>query len=173
VLILGSLPGQVSLRAGEYYAHPYNAFWRIMGSLFGAGREMPYILRLRRLNECGIALWDVCASAQRQGSLDSKLTKIVPSDFRTFFLNHSGINLICFNGSTSGHLYRRRVLPALPPRFAGIRREVLPSTSPAHAAMRWEQKLSRWREVLFSVLEAGPEESPECRAPHRNPEPQF
>jgi len=157
VLILGSLPGQVSLQRGEYYAHPLNAFWTIMAHLFGASRDLPYAVRLRRLNDCGIALWDVCASGHRPGSLDSNLSNIMVNDFGGFFLDHPAIKLICFNGSTAGQLYRRRVLPGLLPPYAETRREVLPSTSPAHAALSLEKKLNRWREVLYSTLpEANP-----------------
>ncbi len=152
VLILGSLPGQVSLQQGEYYANPLNAFWTIMGNICGASRDLPYPSRLRRFNACGIALWDVCASAQRPGSLDAKLSNIETNDFGSFLARHPGIGLICFNGSTASRLYFRRVLPGLLPPYAAIRREVLPSTSPAHAAMPFQQKLSRWREVLYPAL---------------------
>ncbi|OZA12577.1 MAG: DNA-deoxyinosine glycosylase, partial [Hydrogenophilales bacterium 17-62-8] len=71
ILILGSLPGQVSLQRQQYYAQPQNAFWKIMGRLFDAGPELAYAERTQRLVENGIALWDVCASAQRPGSLDA------------------------------------------------------------------------------------------------------
>src|ERR1017187_7782411 len=70
VLILGSLPGKVSLERGEYYAQPYNAFWRIMGELVGASRDLPYQNRLELLKQHHIALWDVCAAGFRAGSLD-------------------------------------------------------------------------------------------------------
>jgi hypoxanthine-DNA glycosylase len=156
VLVLGSLPGQISLQQGEYYANPHNAFWKIMEKLFGAPRDMPYAARLRRLNESGIALWDVCASGQRPGSLDSKLSNIVANDFGSFFSSHPSIGLVCFNGATAAKLYSRKVLPWLADRDAAIRREVLPSTSPAHAAMPLERKLSRWREVLLPALEPTP-----------------
>ena len=97
VLILGSLPGQASLAARQYYAQPRNAFWPIMGRLFGAGVEVPYEDRLRRLTESGVALWDVCA--QRVGSLDAKIDalSVVPNDFAGSFQAHRVIGLICFN----------------------------------------------------------------------------
>lgn len=154
VLILGSLPGKVSLERGEYYAHPRNAFWTIMGILFGAPRRMPYATRLQRLQERRIALWDVCASARRPGSLDSELSDELPNDFDAFLGQHEDIVLIGFNGAKAGRIFHRRVLPGLAPRFAGIRRVVLPSTSPAHAAMSLEEKVERWREALDSVIKA-------------------
>ena len=80
VLILGSMPGEASLAAGRYYAHPRNAFWPIMGALFGAGAELPYDQRLARLNAAGVALWDVIARCRRPGSLDSAIEDSVPND---------------------------------------------------------------------------------------------
>lgn len=90
VLILGTLPGRTSLARGEYYAQPRNAFWPIMGDLFGAGPDLPYAERTSRLIERRIAVWDVCASAKRAGSLDSKIAigSILPNDFNGFFASH-------------------------------------------------------------------------------------
>jgi hypoxanthine-DNA glycosylase len=150
VLILGSLPGQVSLRHQQYYAQPQNAFWKIMGRLFGAGPELSYEERAQRLIEQGIALWDVCAAAQRPGSLDAAIvhSSVVPNDLAAFIEAHPGVGLICFNGGKAADLYRRLVLPGLPARLRSIRTEALPSTSPAHAAMPFEEKLTRWAAVL-------------------------
>jgi TDG/mug DNA glycosylase family protein len=150
ILILGSLPGQVSLRQQQYYAQPQNAFWKIIGRLFDAGPELPYAERSRRLVRSGIALWDVCAAAQRPGSLDAAIVhaSVVPNDFAAFIASHPGVGLIVFNGGKAAELYRRRVLPGLPAACRAIRYETLPSTSPAHAAMPFEEKLSRWAAVL-------------------------
>ena len=150
VLILGSLPGQVSLQRQQYYALPQNAFWKIMGRLFGAGPELPYEKRAQRLVQNGIALWDVCAAAQRPGSLDASIVhaSVVPNDLTSFIESHPDIGLICFNGGKAAELYRRLVLPGLPATVAAIRTETLPSTSPAHAAMSFEEKLTRWAAVL-------------------------
>lgn len=155
VLILGSLPGAESLRRHEYYAHPRNAFWPIVGQLFGAAPDLSYQLRLRRLILNRIALWDVCASAERMGSSDSALALVAANDFGAFFAEHPGIQLICFNGSKAGELYRRRVLPYLPQRPARIPRVVLPSTSPARAAMTLEEKLKTWQKELANVAQPG------------------
>ena len=146
VLVLGSLPGQVSLRERQYYAQPRNDFWKIMGVLVGASPERPYADRLEALNAHRIALWDVCASAQRPGSLDASIrhATVVANDFATFFRAHKKIGLICFNGRKAADLYRRFVLPGLPEPLQAIHCEALPSTSPAHAAMSFEQKLARW-----------------------------
>lgn len=150
VLILGSLPGQVSLQRQQYYAHPHNTFWKIMGRLLGAGPELPYTERAQRLMQNGIALWDVCAAAQRPGSLDAAIVQasVVPNDFAAFIESHPDIALIGFNGGKAADLYRRLVLPALPDTGRAIRTETLPSTSPAHAAMSFEDKLARWSAAL-------------------------
>lgn len=150
VLILGSLPGQMSLQRQQYYAHPHNAFWKVMGCLFGAGPELPYAERAQRLARSGIALWDVCAAAQRPGSLDTSIlhSSVVPNDFAAFIEAHPDVGLICFNGGKAADLYRRLVLPGLPATARAIRTETLPSTSPAHAAMTFEEKLTRWARVL-------------------------
>ncbi|MFO7541556.1 MAG: DNA-deoxyinosine glycosylase [Thiobacillus sp.] len=150
VLILGSLPGQVSLQHQQYYAHPHNAFWKIMGRLFGAGPDLPYTERTQCLSRNGIALWDVCAAAQRPGSLDAAIVhdSVVPNDLAAFIGSHPGIGLICFNGGKAADLYRRLVRPGLPENLRAIRTETLPSTSPAHAALSFEEKLTRWAAVL-------------------------
>jgi TDG/mug DNA glycosylase family protein len=150
VLLLGSLPGAMSLARREYYAQPQNGFWRIMGALAGALPELPYAQRLERLTAARIALWDVCASGFRPGSLDSAIqpASVVANDFAAFLEAHPGIGLICCNGSKAADLFGRLVAPGLAEPFRDIRRIVLPSTSPAHAGMRFEEKLRRWREAL-------------------------
>ena len=149
VLILGTLPGRISLLRGEYYAQSRNAFWRIMGDLFGAGPQLPYPERGRRLIERRIAVWDVCASAERRGSLDSAIDamSVVANDFPTFFSAHRHIELIAFNGAVAEVLYNRCVRPALavgPRRIALLR---LPSTSPAYASIPYARKLAAWSVV--------------------------
>ena len=119
VLILGSLPGRESLRRQEYYASRSNAFWRVMRMLAGAAPNLPYALRCRRLAEAGIALWDVCHSAKRWGSLDADIDhlSVEPNDFAEFLAAHPHILAIGFNGKTAADLYRRNVLADLPPAF--------------------------------------------------------
>jgi hypoxanthine-DNA glycosylase len=150
ILVLGTLPGVKSLEMREYYAQPYNAFWRIMGELFGAAPKLPYSARLERLRAHGLAVWDVLAAGEREGSLDSAIVgkSIVVNDFNAFFARHARIQMICFNGNTAAGLFRRRVLPGLKPKWTAIERHALPSTSPAHASLNFEQKLERWATVL-------------------------
>lgn len=154
LLILGSLPGPESLRRQQYYAQPRNTFWRIIGELAGAGPELPYPRRLEVLVARRIALWDVCAAAERTGALDAAIRRasVVPNDFEAFFRGHRAIERICFNGQTAAILYRRLVVPRLSPGFANIEVHVLPSTSPAHATLTFERKLELWR--ALTSLEA-------------------
>ncbi len=166
VLILGSLPGAMSLARREYYAQPRNAFWTIMGALIGAAPELPYAERLDRLVAARIALWDVCASGFRPGSLDSAIRpgSVIPNDFGAFFAAHREIGVVCFNGAKAADLFARLV-PGLP-----VRRMVLPSTSPAHAGMPLATKLERWREglgradVVLAATEAPRAERPKPAA---------
>jgi hypoxanthine-DNA glycosylase len=154
VLVLGSLPGRRSLELQQYYAQPYNAFWRIMGALFGADPELSYSARSDKLRAHGIALWDVLAAGEREGSLDSSIVAatIVVNDFSAFFTGHPHIGAIFFNGTMAAQLFRRRVAPVLRPEWAAIAQQVLPSTSPAHASLRFEDKLARWAAALRPVV---------------------
>jgi len=139
----------MSLDRQQYYAQPQNAFWRLMGALFGAGAELPYEERKARLVAHRVALWDVCKAAAREGSLDAAidLATVIPNDFRTFLRAHPAIGLVGTNGGTATRLYQRLVLPTLPAAARALPVRPLPSTSPAHAAMRFEQKLEHWRIV--------------------------
>ena len=114
MLILGTLPGPVSLEKRQYYAQSRNAFWPIMGALFGAGPELAYRERLRKFGSERRRLWDVCQSAYREGALDASIDpgSIVPNDLAGFLRTHTAIRVICFNGQTAARLYRRLVLPA-------------------------------------------------------------
>ena len=147
VLVLGSMPGTASLAAAQYYAHPRNAFWPIMGALFGAGPELPYAQRLERLASAGIALWDVIGRCERAGSLDSAIApaSIEANDFAGLFAACPGIAHVFFNGTAAETAFRRHVRGriALPPlHFAR-----LPSTSPAHGARGLSAKLAAWQAV--------------------------
>jgi TDG/mug DNA glycosylase family protein len=149
VLILGSFPSQRSLERRQYYAHPQNGFWPIMGQVLGTSLCVPYARRKQVLKQHRIALWDVIARARRPGSLDSSIvhSSIQVNDFRRFFGSHPRVRLVCFNGAKAAELYRRLVLPALGSSYT-IRYKRLPSTSPAHAALSRKRKLARWRAVL-------------------------
>lgn len=148
VLILGSMPGKASLAAGQYYAHPRNMFWTIMGELNGAHRGLPYRDRLKILRSSKIALWDVLASCIRKTSLDSRIETAseVPNDFNTFFLQHPGITHVFFNGVKAEQCFLKYVRSGLKP--ASLRYQRLPSTSPANAGLTYQQKLLAWQSVM-------------------------
>jgi double-stranded uracil-DNA glycosylase len=144
VLLLGSLPGRLSLERGEYYANPQNAFWRIIAARV---HELPsdYAGRVAALIEHRIALWDVLAAATRSGSLDAAIAEdAIPNNFRAFFHIHPHIRLIAFNGATAAKLYERHVIPTLTDAQRSIAQDTLPSTSGAHASLPFSKKAARW-----------------------------
>jgi hypoxanthine-DNA glycosylase len=147
-LILGSMPGVLSLRHQQYYAHPRNAFWMIMAELLAFNPQEPYEQRVAALRNAGIALWDVLQSCQREGSLDADIDKdsIVPNDFAMFFAAHPHVRRVFFNGTTAETIFRSRVLANLHNR-EHLQLTRLPSTSPAHAGLSMREKLIVWRVV--------------------------
>jgi hypoxanthine-DNA glycosylase len=155
VLIVGSMPGERSLAAGQYYANPHNAFWSIAGALFGFLPAAPYAERVRRLRAARVAVWDVLRSCERSGSLDADIVaeSIRANDFAALFAAHRGIAAVLCNGGTAFDCYRRHVLPGLAGRAAGLPVVRLPSTSPAHAGMRPAAKLQAWRSALAEFVE--------------------
>jgi len=160
VLILGSMPGTASLQAAQYYAHPRNAFWPIMGSLCAAGPDLAYAERLQCLRQAGVALWDVVRQCQRDGSLDSSIRQqdLELNDFALIFAQCPDLRCICFNGNKAAVLFRRRALPvlqqsaALNERLQQIELHDMPSTSPAHAAMSRTQKQTIWHQAIAPHL---------------------
>lgn len=147
VLILGSMPGKASLAAGQYYAHPRNAFWPVMGELIGFNPDLPYQERLQILQSSGIALWDVLGSCIRKSSLDAHIEtdSLVPNDFQEFFRQHPDIMQVFFNGAKAEQCFMKYVLPTL--KANSLRYQRLPSTSPANAGIPYEKKLWAWQVV--------------------------
>ncbi len=153
VLVLGTVPSVASLAKQQYYGHPQNAFWPIMGRLFGAGRELPYEERKRILCASGVAVWDVLRECHRAGSLDSaiEVESEAANDFAGFFRTHRRIHAVFFNGQKAEGLFRRHVLPVLGGLGCKLAFERLPSTSPAHAGRNFDEKLTAWRVVERAV----------------------
>lgn len=158
ILILGTMPGSASLVATQYYAHPRNAFWQIMGDLVNATRELPYESRRDILKSRGVALWDVLASCARRGSLDSAIKKesITPNDLVSFFNRHPAITNVFFNGAMAEKFFRRRTLPLLGHPYLTYKQ--LPSTSPAHASLSYQQKCDAWKVIVPLLSECRPDE---------------
>lgn len=150
VLVLGTMPGRRSLLERQYYAHPQNLFWKIVGATLGFDPAVPYRDRVGRLVEADLALWDVLKSCAREGSLDSDIVEstVEPNDFKTFFAVHLQIRRVCFNGAKAEALYLKHVHPLL---SASLKLEHvrLPSTSPANASISFAEKARAWRAIVF------------------------
>ncbi len=148
-LILGSMPGQASLTANQYYAHQRNAFWPIMARLLQFDLDASYQQKTQALCAAQIALWDVLQSCKRKGSLDTMIEADTqtPNDFQSFFQTHNKITHVFFNGGKAESCFKRYVVHDADSTTFQLTR--LPSTSPAHAALSFEQKLAVWQRVLM------------------------
>jgi hypoxanthine-DNA glycosylase len=149
VLVLGSMPSEASLAAGQYYAFRHNQFWRIAGELCGFAPDAPYERRKAALKRRRIALWDVLESCIRPGSLDSAIREdsICVNDFAGFLARHPHVRRVCFNGRKAQQAWLRHVSPELP-AARKLEYRLLPSTSPAHAGMSYRSKLRAWRSAI-------------------------
>lgn len=154
VLILGTMPGVASLLRQQYYGHPRNAFWPIMGVLFGMEPGLCYLERKEALISNGIAVWDVLQSCKRLGSSDSniKLASIRINDFMSFFAKYKNIKQVFFNGKMAEKVYQQRILPVLNHHFSYLEYYCLPSTSPANASLKLEQKIEAWKIIKQHVV---------------------
>jgi TDG/mug DNA glycosylase family protein len=150
VLILGSMPGKVSLAKRQYYGHAQNLFWPFMHEIFGIDINLAYEEKLVSLQSKGIALWDVMQECERHSSLDSDIIEhsIKPNDFNDFFQRYPSIRHIFFNGSKAELSFRKYVLPANN-QLSYLQLIKLPSTSPANASISRMKKLEEWRKVIL------------------------
>jgi hypoxanthine-DNA glycosylase len=140
VLILGSLPGEASLAAGRYYAHPQNRFWHLAGAVIGR-EDLPaldYEARLDALCAAGIGLWDTIASAERGGSLDAAIRLAEAAPLGELVGTLPQLRAVGFNGGKAARVGRVALAGARPALVD------LPSSSPAYAAMPFAQKRNRW-----------------------------
>lgn len=153
VLILGSMPSRQSLSEQQYYAHPRNSFWWVMGKMLGFDPDLEYHRRGQALIRSKIALWDVLFDCQRTGSLDSAIvrTSEQANDFADFFQTHNSLRLVAFNGGAAKTIFERHH-PHISRLHEHIKFTQLPSTSPAHAAMNRDQKLTIWKSELSPFL---------------------
>ena len=140
ILILGSLPGEASLAAQRYYAHPQNRFWHLVGAVIGC-EDLPsveYQARLEVLREAGVGLWDTVASAERSGSLDTAIRQAKHAPLGDLIATLPNLRAIGFNGGTASRIGRKQ-LTGTPLALID-----LPSSSPAYAAMPLAEKRARW-----------------------------
>lgn len=141
LLILGSLPGDASIRQGEYYAHRGNAFWHLLGEVLDEDlRGAPYAMRLKRLKARGVGLWDVIESAERSGSLDSAIRGAELRDLASFVARLPALEAIAFNGKTAATQGRRQL-----GAWADLTLIDLPSSSGAYASLSREKKALAWQ----------------------------
>ena len=143
VLVLGTMPSVESLRQGFYYAHPRNAFWRLLAEIFGAPLPETVAEKKRLLLAHGVAIWDVLAACEREGSLDSAIRAEEPNDIPALLRACPGIRRICLNGGTAARLYQKY----FGRETAGVECVRLPSTSPAYT-LSYSDKLAAWRAAI-------------------------
>jgi len=142
LLVLGSFPGVASLRSQQYYGHPQNHFWKILGALWGMPLPaMDYPARLASVRERGLGIWDVYAACEREGSLDADIRSAELNDFERVRQTCPQLQAIAHNGGESFRHARHT-------RGLGLPVYRLPSTSPANASWSFERKCGAWAEVL-------------------------
>ncbi|WP_232308241.1 DNA-deoxyinosine glycosylase [Tsuneonella dongtanensis] len=147
VLILGSLPGDASLAAGRYYAHPQNRFWHLVGHVIGSDvSHLAYEERLDALKSAGIALWDTVASARREGSLDAAIREASHAPLADLAAGLPDLRAVAFNGRKASAIGR--------PQLAGRDLALidLPSSSPAFAAMPLADKERLWARLADFLI---------------------
>jgi hypoxanthine-DNA glycosylase len=145
LLVLGSFPGVASLRAGQYYAHPRNHFWPLVGSLWGLDLgAWPYAQRLALIRGRGLGLWDVYGACRREGSLDSAIEAAEPNDLAGLRRRAPALRAVAHNGGESARAMRHT-------RALGLPVWRLPSTSPANASWSFERKRAAWREAFLQA----------------------
>lgn len=141
-LILGSFPGVASLAAQEYYAFPQNQFWRLLSKVLDTDLVgLNYTDRLQQLLANGIGLWDIYDTCLRQGSLDAAIKRGKMNDFVRLRSTYPHLEKLCFNGKTAGKIESDL-------RQLGYDTLQLPSSSPAYAQMRFEDKLTHWKQIM-------------------------
>jgi len=148
VLILGTMPGEESLRKQQYYAHPRNLFWPVLYGMFDREPDADYAEKLRFLREKRIALWDVFQSCSREGSLDSNIRCGEINGIGGLLEEYTGIKYVFFNGETAEKQFRRHILPVLSRTVFTMR---LPSTSPANASIPIHEKQNMWRKIRYAL----------------------
>lgn len=146
ILILGSMPGVKSLEEQQYYAHPKNRFWKVMGTICNEPKlhEYSYELKLKTLLKNNIALWDTIKSCKREGSLDSDIQNEKPNDIRKLLKTYPNIETICLNGNKSYSAFKK-YFPVLFEKYVCYR---MPSTSPANVRYSLNILIKEWSKII-------------------------
>ncbi|MBQ2593252.1 MAG: DNA-deoxyinosine glycosylase [Candidatus Riflebacteria bacterium] len=143
ILILGSFPSVKSREQKFFYGHPQNRFWKVISEIFK--ENVPQNIKEKKtfLLKNKIALWDVIANCEIEGSSDSSITNAVPNDLSPIF-KCAKIEKVYCNGTKSFELYQKYIFPQ-----NNIKAEKLPSTSPANAAWTLEKLIKEWKSKIF------------------------
>lgn len=148
ILILGTMPGNESLRQQQYYAHSQNRFWQIIYRTFENDMKLDYKERVEFLRERKIALWDMYRHCEREGSLDSNIRNAETNDIIAFLEEYPHIKYVFCNGGRAYDLFKRTVLPKVKRPIPYMN---LPSTSPANASIPMDVKLRKWSQIRFAL----------------------
>lgn len=142
ILILGSMPGVKSLKEQQYYAHPQNRFWKVLGQICNVNtlQELDYSQKLTILLQNNIALWDTIKSCKREGSLDSDIQNEIPNNIKKLLKKYPNIENICLNGNKSYSAFKK-YFPDLLQKYNCYR---MPSTSPANAKYSLDRLVQEW-----------------------------
>lgn len=148
ILILGTMLGEASLAADKYYAHPRNAFWKIMADVLNNGKPFEnYTEKLNCLKAHHIGLWDNLKYCERKGSLDSDIKEEYPNDIAEMLKKHPSIEQILLNGKKSEAFFKKYQSALLPK----INVRTMPSTSPANARLSYDKKCEIWKDSLLEI----------------------
>lgn len=147
ILILGTMPGEKSLELQEYYGNRGNQFWKIMFQIFNKPFTQDYSKRIQLLTDNNIALWDVLAYCEREGSLDSRIKNEVSNNFTGFYSSYPKIKNVFFSSKNAAAYYDRYV-----GRREGINYDVLPSPSGANATKTYLEKLKIWEQKIMPLI---------------------
>lgn len=150
ILILGTMPGRLSLERKEYYAHPRNLFWQFIEDILNIRKDDPYEQRCERLQISHVGLWDILKTCTRESSLDSDIDEntIVCSDLDSLLRENPNISKFVFNGKKAESLYRKYVASSLVNMGRSIRLDSVPSSSPANASISMQTKRQKWKQAL-------------------------
>ena len=147
ILILGSMPGVKSLEEQQYYAHPQNRFWKVMGAICNKPNlhQLDYQQKLKILLQNNIALWDTIKSCKRDGSLDSDIQNETPNDIYGLLKKFPKLKIICLNGNKSYATFKK-YFPDLLEKYSCHK---MPSTSPANAKYSLDTLIKDWSSIVL------------------------
>lgn len=139
VLILGTMPSVKSLALKQYYGHPQNSFWKLMFEIFSQPYLDNYSVKTQLLIDNKICLWDVLQVCEREGSLDSNISKEIENDIKGLLSRNKQVSTVCFNGKSAEKYFQKYI-----GNIETVNQIILPSTSPANTRLTYRDKLKEW-----------------------------